>query len=314
MKRLCIILSFLLLSAFSVSAYASVKIDGKDNGIEWQNAEYFLMINEPRVNNVDFAYVKSQVSSEYEVDFLLFLSDKFQNYDKSGFVLNINNNLEIKVSWSGTEVDGDLSEYYVDSKVADVGEGGISCEIKVGFRRGLPKEISAGACFIDGNGSYSYYHPLTVENPYYIEITEISTERTTQNKTVKPTEKKTEKKTEATKKNNPTEIKAETTKIKTTKKNADKTVVYFYEKEIIVSQVYVSESENNPIVNSESLQSEPAVTSSGVVSLSQGLKIQRVICIAGGLLLAAFGAWASISSKNKKSVTDKDNNGENNEE
>ncbi len=311
MKRLFFVISIFLIFVFSVNAYAAVKIDGSDDGIEWQNAEYTLLVNDVGVNNVDFAYAKTLVSSEYEVCYILFLSDRISDsYDNAGFILTVNDSLEIKVTSEGIHVDGDSDEYLVNSMMSVNPEDGVSCEIKVGFKRGLPEKISATACLIDGSGNHSYHYPITAINPFYSEETQTSKSDTTKHYvTDKPTEKKTERVT--TTKPNIIPTDKTTAKSKTTKNSADKTVVYFYEKEIIVSQVY--ESDNGTFETDFVTEEIPTVAD--VETLSKGLKIQRMICIAGGVVLLGVGAWASLSGKfknphdsseSKKKEADKD--------
>ena len=307
MKRLYFVISIFLIFVFSLNAHATVKIDGSDDGLEWQNAEYIMLINEVGINNVDFGFAKTLVSSEYEIDFFLFLSDRISgSYENAGFILTVNDSLEINVFSSGIQVHGDPDLYHVDAKMSVDPHDGAACEISVAFKRGLPEKISAKACLVDGNGNHSYHYPIMCVNPFYIEETIMTTSDITKQSVIsKPSEKKTERVTKEITNSDLTEAKTE--KSKTTKKYEDKTVVYFYEKEIIVSQVYESDKNVSVIDNF----SEDIATATDVQTLSKGLKIQQLICIAGGVFLLGIGAWASLSGKMKKPI---DNHGTENSE
>lgn len=295
MKRLYFVISIFLIFAFSLNAHATVKIDGTDDGLEWQNAEYIMLINEVGINNVDFGFAKTLVTSEYEIDYFLFLSDRISDsYGNAGFILTVNDSLEINVSSSGIQVQGDPDLYHVDAKMSVEEHDGAACEISVSFKRGLPEKISAKACLIDGNGNHSYHYPIICVNPFYVEETVVDT--TKQPVTSSPSEKKTERVTKEIKNSDLTEVTTE--RSKTTKKSDNKTVVYFYEKEIIVSQVYESDKNVSVIDNF----SDNISTSADVQTLSKGLKIQQLICIAGGVVLLGIGAWASLSGKKKKPI------------
>lgn len=298
MKRLYFVISIFLIFAFSLNAHATVKIDGTDDGLEWQNAEYIMLINEVGSNNVDFGFAKTLVSSEYEIDYFLFLSDRISgSYGNAGFILTVNDSLEINVSSSGIQVQGDPDLYHVDAKMSVDEHDGAACEISVAFKRGLPEKISTKACLIDGNGNHSYHYPIICVNPFYVEETVMTTsDITKQPVTSMLSEKKTERVTKEIKNSDLTEATAE--RSKTTKKTDNKTVVYFYEKEIIVSQVYESDNTVSLIDNF----SDNLATAADVQTLSKGLKIQQLICIAGGAVLLGIGAWASLSGKKKKPI------------
>ena len=302
MKRIYILVALILISIFSVNAAANVRIDGADDGIEWVGADYTLLIDEQRSNNVDFAFAKTSVSSEYEIDILLFLSDNVSgSYNKSGFILSLDDGSEISVNQAGAALNGNSDDYYVDSAMTYDVNDGASCEIRIGFKRGLPKEIVLRISFVDGNGNSSIYYPLKIDNPYFVsetQPTEVSSTRPAP--TEKVTEKKTEKKTEkqTTVKNKPTESKTE--KHNSTKKSSDKTVVYFYEKEVIVSHVYA----NNNVNADYALTEVVPISSADVTVMSKGIRLQKALCYVGGAVLIGVGAWASLSVKKKKSSPD----------
>lgn len=291
---------------FAVNSHAAVTVDGIDTGNEWRKAEYIQLITEPKENNVGFAYAKALIDSEYEVHYLLFFSDSLSdNYDLAGAILKLDD-LSVEVTRDGFIVNGDSDKYYVDAAMAVNDNDGASCEITVGVKRGLPEKISATVSFIDGNGNHSYHYPVSVTNEL-LSKTETDADdetevRTTKPKTTKP--KSTKVNTVKSSSTKPQKVTESKTQKKTSKGNS--TVVYFYEKEVLISEVYISDNPENEI-DFELQEStdfiDPDINNR--FSVSDGLKIQKAVCICGGVLLIALGAWAGYSGKNKKtSVND----------
>lgn len=308
-------LSLLLVISFFVSAHASVKIDGVNDGVEWQNASYKLMINEAKSNNVDYAYMISQVdSNNFDVYFLFHLSDfKSASYEKAGFILTLLNDVTVNVISDGVIIEGNADDYSVEYQISEDATDGLICEMRIGVKKGLPDNINGTISYIDGEGIKSYYFPFNIDNPNVEE--EMTTEKITVSETnrVKTTIKKeTTTKKSAVKKDKTTDSASTSQKKeKTTKSKENKTVVYFYEKEIIISQVYSDEA-SDVSENVETTALEETITSPSVTSYlenlppSEGLKIQKVICAVGAVILIGIGAWAGISGKKRENNISQD--------
>lgn len=315
MKRILTVAISIILLTVTVVVSAAVKIDGYDDGLEWQTYETDVEVTGKHGNNVNYAAMKHRYLNEYEVYIFLFLSDdSSETMDNAGFILDISDELTLTVTKSGAQIKGDTSKYSVESKMAFVDDIAASCEIVIGFKRGVPEKFNASVSFIDGQGTNSYYYPVNITS---------GAETVTQPDTTKPIKTtKPEKTTKPrTTKNKVTTTKSEkTTSVKTnpqtTKvKKENKTVVYFYEKEVIVSQVIVTEPVQTVVVTETIVQSETETEAPTVQSnITTGFVVQRVIVAAGILLLIVGGAIAGMSIKKSKSENNNPSDNESNEE
>lgn len=305
MKRFSVIsLSIIILLLACVSVYA-VRIDGVDDGVEWQDVKNDVELKTKNGNEVNYAVMKHCIVDEYEFCIYLYLSDNTSSsVDKAGFIVNISDDLTVTVTSDGMRFEGDENKYSVESEMRFVDDNkAASCEILVGCKRGRPDVINGTVSFIDGQGINSYYYPFTVSAP--VETTtaaKTTIPKTTVPKTTKPEKttksKPTEKKTTTTKAVKTT---AEKTTKKQTEKKQEKTYVYFYEKEVIVSQVFITDpTESTAAVTDISAgesHTEPLTQS---VDLTTGYVAQRVVVTGGIILLVAGGAVAGMSIKKSK--------------
>ncbi len=282
-----------------ISSYA-VKIDGIDDGVEWQSIDNDVAIRSKHSNNVSYAVMKHQFINDYELCVYLYLSDNTSGaIDKAGFIVDILDDLTITADLKGTHLKGDESKYFVDSSIKYFDNNSACCEILIGFKRGLPNKINGSVSFIDGLGINSYYFPFDFDSPI---------ESTTELKTTKVTTTKppsTEKKTTTTKAEKTTLHK--TTQKETQAKKQDKTYVYFYEKEVVVSQVVVIETVPTVVVMNNNAQESSTEILTMKSDLTTGFVLQRVVVIAGVILLIVGGAVAGMTikkSKNSEDTTD----------
>lgn len=304
MKRFsAIFLSVIILLTSFISVYA-VKVNGIDDGFEWMNIDSKVFISSKHSNNVDFAAMKHQVIDEYEVCFYFYLSDiNSESIDKSGFIITVFDDLTVTVDANGTSIDGDANNYYIDAEIAFIEDTAVSCEIVVGCKNGLPESVCGSVSFVDGQGVSSYYYPFNISMPINNATTapiktdatskaERTSERTTK---VKTTASQTTSNAEKTKVEKTTVEK--TTKKASQTKKQDKTYVYFYEKEVIISQVIVTQpTEITSVtnVNDDILLSQQ-------YEVSTGFKIQRVVVFGGIIMLVIGGAIAGMSISKSKS-------------
>ncbi len=315
MKRILTVAISILLLTVTVVVSAAVKIDGYDDGLEWQFYETDVEITGKHGNNVNYAAMKHRYLNEYEVYVFLFLSDdSSETMDNAGFILDISDELTLTVTKSGAQIKGDTSKYSVESKMAFVDDIAASCEIVIGFKRGVPDKFSASVSFIDGQGTNSYFYPVNITSgaePVTQPDTTKPIKTTKPEKTTKP--RTTKNKVSTTKSEKSTSVKAN---LQTTKaKKENKTVVYFYEKEVVVSQVVITEPVQTVIVTETVAQSEKETEAPTRQSdLTTGFVVQRVIVAAGILLLIVGGAIAGMSIKKSKSENNNPSDNESNEE
>ncbi len=315
MKRILTVAISIILLTVTVVVSAAVKIDGYDDGLEWQTYETDVEVTGKHGNNVNYAAMKHRYLNEYEVYIFLFLSDdSSETMDNAGFILDISGELTLAVTESGAQIKGDTSKYSVESKMAFVDDIAASCEIVIGFKRGVPEKISASVSFIDGQGTNSYYYPVNITSgaePVTQPDTTKPIKTTKPEKTTKP--RTTKNKVTTTKSEKTTSVKTnpQTTKVK----KENKTVVYFYEKEVIVSQVIVTEPVQTVVVTETIVQSETETEAPTVQSnITTGFVVQRVIVAAGILLLIVGGAIAGMSIKKSKSENNNPSDNESNDE
>ena len=311
MKRiLCVALSVILLTV-TVVVSAAVKIDGYDDGVEWQSYETDVEITGKHGNNVNYAAMKHRYINEYEVYIFLFLSDSSsESMENAGFILSISDDLTINVTESVTQINGDLNKYSVESKMVFTDENAASCEIVIGFKRGVPDKFDASVSFVDGQGINSYYYPVSIASgteavtqPHTTKSDKTTKperttkpEKTTKPKTTKPRTTKNKVTTTGTHKSTTAKTSIQTTKAK----KENKTIVYFYEKEVIVSQVVITEPVQTVVVTDIVTQEETeAVADQSDITF--GFVMQRVVVVGGILSLIIGGIIAGMNIKKSKS-------------
>lgn len=334
-----IFLVVVLISLFSVHA---VKIDGIDGGVEWENAEFLPLLKDKDSNNVNFGSVSYIVDDNgFDIYFMIFFSDfDSANYNSSGVILTLGSDV-ITVDVNGNVDNPKPDLYHIEAAVLVAENDGCYCELLVGYKLGLPANLSCKVSFIDGEGTHSYHYPFDVINAYAVNTTvksespmprpdngrvtkAVTTKpKTTKRKTTKEetsnkettivyvfvTQPPTRQPTKSVTRNRVTKAQntsvSETKPIKTTKvitdNSVEKTVVYYFEKEVIVSEVYVtsgSVASAEPVcqVYSENFVQQNT-SDENAAKYNEGVKIFRVVCVVAGLLLGVFAAWAGLNNK-----------------
>lgn len=309
MKRICSwALTIILIMILTVSSYAKPVIDGKDNGIEWQDSKTVVIVDKKSGNNVHTATLKYRIENEYEISFCLFLSDSdSESLENAGFIITLSDDFTATVTMNSVETEGNVNNYYIDAKINPFNDNTVICEATIGIKRGLPDKISGSVSFRDGNGSDSYYFPFMIEN-YTATVSETTAEIKTEKPEPTATEKqkttrkeiKTTKKDISKDKTTKKHTESATTKTKAPSKNTGKDKVYFYEKEIIISQVYVTQPTDAPTEESTTMPYEESTTAlyEGR-NLTTGMIMWRVICVVGVLVLIGFATWACMEVRKK---------------
>lgn len=321
MKRLlCAVAAVLMLLAFAVSAF-SVTVDGIDGGAEWDGAPVKRLLSGESNCKVNFAAVKAKVASSESAVYLCFM---FKDPDAAlfnpaaGVVLNVGNDT-FTVTMESAPCSDDTTDHSFDAAITADQNHGMTCEIRLGVKHGVPKSLDMSVRFIDTAGELSNHYAFTVENTEYSETQPVIVAPPTERPAAPPTEKPakttkakktttqrdiTEKQTtrKATTKRPKTTIrpvkttaermtKAKTqrmTKEPKTKAQRTKAVrvegnatVYYYEKEVIISQVIVTVP-----------AAEAETTESAISALNHGTKMKVVITSLGFLLLLIIAAAA----------------------
>ena len=321
MKRLlCAVAALLMLLAFAVSAF-SVTVDGIDGGAEWDGAPVKRLFSGESNCKVNFAAVKAKVASSESAVYLCFM---FKDPDAAlfnpaaGVILNVGNDT-FTVTMESAPCSDDTADHSFDAAITADQNHGMTCEIRLGVKHGVPKSLDMSVRFIDTAGELSNHYAFTVENTEYSETQPVIVAPPTARPAAPPTEKPakttkakktttqrdiTEKQTtrKATTKRPKTTIRpVKTTAERTTKAKTQRTTkepktkaqrtkavrvegnatVYYYEKEVIISQVIVTVP-----------AAEAETTESAISALNHGTKMKVVITSLGFLLLLIIAAAA----------------------
>lgn len=321
MKRLlCAVAALLMLLAFAVSAF-SVTVDGIDGGAEWDGAPVKRLLSGESNCKVNFAAVKAKVASSESAVYLCFM---FKDPDAAlfnpaaGVILNVGNDT-FTVTMESAPCSDDTADHSFDAAITADQNHGMTCEIRLGVKHGVPKSLDMSVRFIDTAGELSNHYAFTVENTEYSETQPVIVAPPTERPAAPPTEKPakttkakktttqrdiTEKQTtrKATTKRPKTTIRpVKTTAERTTKAQTQRTTkepktkaqrtkvvrvegnatVYYYEKEVIISQVIVTVP-----------AAEAETTESAILALNHGTKMKVVITSLGFLLLLIIAASA----------------------
>ncbi len=332
------ILILVLIFAVAMPACTAygLKIDASNLDYEWADADNVVLLKEKDSNKVNFGSVSYIVDKNgFDVYLMIYFSDSSsENYDRSGIIITLNG-VVFTVDVNGNVTNPDNNAYLISSAVSVVDNDGFYCEMKIGFKHGLSDKISAKICFIDGQGTHSYHYPFVINNKYAVTTKakttvvapkpeKTSKERTTVHKTTKP---------KATKPITTKVVNAltqsetiKTTKRSTAKNTANNTVVYYFEKEVVVSEVYVSADSYSSVetvcnVNPENVVYQNVIAeNANAERFNEGVKIFRAVCVVAGVILGVFAVWAGLNRKktetqpnnaNNKDVTDEDNGEQN---
>ena len=321
MKRLlCAVAALLMLLAFAVSAF-SVTVDGIDGGAEWDGAPVKRLLSGESNCKVNFAAVKAKVASSESAVYLCFM---FKDPDAAlfnpaaGVILNVGNDT-FTVTMESAPCSDDTADHSFDAAITADQNHGMTCEIRLGVKHGVPKSLDMSVRFIDTAGELSNHYAFTVENTEYSETQPVIVAPPTERPAAPPTEKpaKTTKTKKTTTQRNTT--KRQTTRMATTKRpkttirpvkstverrtkaqtqrttkepktKAQRTkavrvegnaTVYYYEKEVIISQVIVTVP-----------AAEAETTESAISALNHGTMMKVVITSLGFLLLIIIAAAA----------------------
>ncbi len=279
-----------------------------------------------------------------------------QGNSNVGISLTVEGSDSFEVTASESPCRSDDSEFIFEGAISIDENNGATSEIRVGFKHGLPQRIGANVRFIDSEGALSNVYSFSIINDSYSETTEmLITEndipetdenttkkaKTTKRKVTTEKEEKTtdytlkprttvteKKKTEFYIQTSPpysyvrkTKAPKTTKAIKTTANpkttKAKPATVYYYEKEIIISHVYVSDTEPTIVstastANSDSITStvsemitsdSTAVSVNNPFTLSKGAKYKIII---GVFAAVSFTVIAAAATRTAKKNTDND--------
>ncbi len=313
------LLVIILVISFAVTAF-SFKIDGTVDGFEWENADSAIVFSSGESNNeVEFgSYMWFVDENNLYLYFNFTDPNLLPDNTKAGVSLCIDDS-ESYTFTSSTYENYDSEKYRVEGAMQIDITQGASCEVRVGFKHGIPDNINGKVRFIDSNGSYSNIYDFKIENKtsdndYIYEYYEPSTVKPTTTKAEKSTASETVKSDKTTKKNDDdslgfldflfydeTTTQKKTTKSttrretpKTTKK--PKTSVKIVEKEVYITVIETNAAKSEPVEENTTIKD---TTAHAQITSSQGKKYQ-MITAAGGLAVLLSIAVIGTVGANKK--------------
>ncbi len=345
MKRLLAVICFLIMLFLFVLSAFSAHIDGFDTGAEWDGATTYKLVNGESNCGVNFGAVKVEFDFENSAVFLCFMFiDPVLEQDNSlaGISLEIENSSPFEITLNNSPSSYDIQKYSFDGALSVDENNGVTCEIRIGIKSGLPKTLDGRVRFIDAKGEPSNYYNFSLINEKYVETTaleiapthdnsdpaynpDLLTSKTANAKRTTQKRSTTQKfviktsppysytgKTKETSKKSTEPAKSETL--------AAATIVY-YEKEVIISHIPVTEAAVNVIKNeltatgtthsveTEMHYSTEVSETSKTMPLSKGQKYKTIATFFGGLLfliIAVFGAFSAKKNRDSSNNTEEE--------
>lgn len=230
MKRsLPLIMLIVFINALTFSAF-SFTVDGKDNGVEWDGATVYKLIDGESNCGVNFGLVK--VKFDYDTDavclcFLFIDPELTPDNGSAGISLTVEDSSSFEIVASETSSYMNIDPYSFEGAIYLDENNGATCEIRVGIKSGLPETVDFDARFIDSHGYYSDYQHFVVVNEMYEETVPMIIQPTADNPDPAYNSDLLTETTEKTTRNKTT--KASTTKKTTTRKSTtNRTTTEFY--------------------------------------------------------------------------------------
>lgn len=278
MKRIIFVLIALIV-CFSFTFHAwSVVIDGND-GSEWHNSTSYILVNGESNSSIDYCILKVKFDADNSAIYLCaMMTDENLTVDNvyAGASVSVNGSPFFTVTKNNTPCNNDINNYSFDGAVSVDENNGATVEMRIGFKSGIPKTVECVIQLIDSNGEPSNYYNLNLINESYVEPTAMdiaptkdnsdpyynpellnSTKKSTTKKKSSKTTKREEETTRRKKKattvatterwvvpDSPMIYTGRTKPPKTAKQEvvtvqSGGVTVYYYEKEVVISQVPV---------------------------------------------------------------------------
>lgn len=212
MKRTAaVFLSLILVLVFSFGSFsAKIVHDGADNGTEWLQAQTLSLIQGESHSGIKTAILKYYVDYDvYDIWMCVQIRDKNMiPQDEDIKIIIYAEGEKIIINPSAGDNYFNEDKYLVDARsVFDI-TNGLTSEIRLGIKNGIPDEYKFRIQFADAEGNLSNIRDVTIRNPAVSSAKAPETKKE-ENKTTKKPAVSTEKQERSTQ--------AKTTKQKTTK-------------------------------------------------------------------------------------------------
>ena len=303
-----IITFFLILvicfSAFS-SAY-SVKTDGYDDGAEWKNAEMKLLVNGESNCKVNFGLMKWTFEPESNsVYFCIMFKEPDLSSDNQnvGVSLQVENSEPFIVFANSNPNNIDIDKYYFEAALTVNESSGVTCEIRLGIKHGLPSVINGKIRFYDSDGTPSNVYEFVIENTEETTV-EYSSEADTTSLIKAPTKEHTNKitakkqtttkkpKTEKNTSDSTVTKKSTTQKSNKVTKKAKKKIT----KPIETTENFITNTALMNIIETDSTADNAAIAK----NISKGDVYKIITLVAGGISLVVISFVGTVNAGKKK--------------
>ena len=229
-RSLQALLAAVFACVFVVNGFCvDIILDGLMSNSEWESAQVETIVKPGDSSNcsVTYAAMKWQICSDESAAYFVFAA-KCEALERDnqlcGFSVKLENTDAVIATAKNSPLTFNADLYHIDACVLVNTDQGVVCEMRIGFKRGIPEKTPMEIRIIDAFGEPSTVYNYILENPDYTEPTAAvlapeTTEATTTKapKTTKVTTTKAPKTTKVTTTKPPKTTKATTTKVTTTK-------------------------------------------------------------------------------------------------
>ena len=151
----------------------SILIDGKNDGFEWGDAEAKLIFDGESNSRVNYAAVKNKIIADENALYLCFIYiDPYLEPDNTnvGISVTTENSDYFEFNVTDSAYRSDTFDHSFDGAIYIDKNNGATCEIRLGFKSGIPEMINLDVRFIDSSGAYSNKYLLSIINKSYTEL------------------------------------------------------------------------------------------------------------------------------------------------
>lgn len=306
MKKFITFFLALIICFCTISNAYSFKTDGYDDGAEWKNTEVKLLVNGESNCKVNFGLMKWAFDTETNSVFfcIMFKEPELSSDNQNiGVSLQIENSDPFIVSVNSAESNPDTDKFKFEGALTVNESSGVTCEIRVGIKHGLPSVLNGKIRFYDSDGTLSNVYDFSIDNVE--ETTVVYSNEADTTALIKATTKEhantistkkqtTTKKSKAEKSSEaPNDTKKSTTKKsnKVTKKVKTKTT-----KPIYTTEEFITNTALINIIETDTTADNAAIAK----NIAKGDIYKTITLIAGGTVLVVISFVGTINAGKKK--------------
>lgn len=324
LKKLTVFFIVLALCFCTFFSANSIYIDGYDSGTEWESAETQLLLNGESNCKVNFGLIKCIFDPEINTAYLCIMFQEpnlSQDNKNVGVSLQIENSEPFVVSASSVTNNIDVDKYYFDGILTIDENNGVTTEIQLGIKHGLPAVLNGKVRFYDSEGVPSNVYSFSIVNSesttqksnhsgYYENSgTDKTTKALAEETTLKSSKTTTKKNKENTTKDNwafldlllPEETTTKKTE-KNTKKKTESSVKTTKAKSHTSKAVEITEeinaTETVTVLITQTVQTASHINND--IGLQEGDIYKTITLIAGGLSLVVISFVGTVRAKKDK--------------